>query len=137
MAHWSETAKRLTLTRSIAYQIEQLRSRIEANPQVFLLWLPSHRSPLDPLSQESQKALKQFAFDLHPESVLCLLTSPSTAARLLLLFENSLKFQLWIPVKRSNPVSTGSKDRLAESHAELVVLTRYRSPLRHTKTRIQ
>lgn len=138
MAHWSENAQRLRLEK---HRIEALADAVPlcsaTEPSVYFFWFPAFRT--DEIANQSEEAytrLAQLCGQLHKDSVVAILTTPPDAARLLPFLENKLHFQLWIAVKivpEAGLVDTCIPNR----HAALLILTRYRGSLRHTKTRIQ
>lgn len=81
------------------------------------------------------EALYSFSKALHPNSIATILTSAQDAAETLSRVSQPLQFQLWVAVKLADPV-VRDPSQLPEHHAALLVLTKYRTPLRHTKTRI-
>lgn len=129
MAHWSENAVPLSVEKVQGKTIQECSAKLLDEPAVFLLWLP-HDLPV-----EFYGDLRQFAARVHPDSVVCILTHPHQAAEILPYLETILKFQLWLAVK--TPILTHHHPtRLPNQHAALLVLSRYRGALRHTKTRI-
>jgi DNA modification methylase len=118
MSHRSENAHRLELI------VEENTS----GDGVHLFWLQSHPDAT------TLERLEQFVEQLGDQAVVAVLTSPERAATALPILERSLQFQLWITVKTSEPqISVGC---LPENHAALLILSKYRGALRHTKTRI-
>lgn len=138
MAHWSEDAIRLSLVKEQALVVSDIEAICgKSAPEVYLFWFPAGRTDNDgALSSEVFRQFAHICGNLHPESVVCVLTTPPDAARLLPFLEKVLRFQLWVAVKVSDGTGT-EKGSLPAKHAALLVLTRYRAPLRHTKTRIQ
>lgn len=107
-------------------------------PAIYLLWLPEGRSDDDAQrSSEAFESLASFCSRLRSDSVVSILTTPPDAARLLPRLQRSLKFQLWIAVKRSPNACETKQGFLPKRHAALLVLSRYSGSLRHTKTRIR
>lgn len=138
MAHCSENAARLNVTRSVLLAFEEAEPLFESSePAVYLFRFPAGRTDED--AERSTAFFQRFANAcgrLHPESVVCILTTPPDAARLLPFLEKALRFQLWIAVKKVTPLEA-NKGQIPSKHSAQLVLTRYRSSLRHTKTRIQ
>ncbi len=129
MAHWSENAFPLSVELQSIDAVGQLCSVSYKEPAVFLLWLPNELPLYD------YDAIREFSAALHSESIVCVLTTPAQAVRLLPYLETTLKFQLWVAVK-TPVVCPSSPTRLPSQHAALLVLSRYRGSLKHTKTRI-
>lgn len=118
MPHQSDHATRL------AIDVRRRPVPNSAEAEVWLLTL-SGRVPW----------LRDFAGQLHPDSVLCVLTTPEETAILLPELLPLLRLQLWVAVKLDRPRDAGP-GRLPEHHAALLILSRYPGPLRHTTTRI-
>jgi len=139
MAHWSENSRKLNIQAHYISEISQLSEIEEASaPAVYLFRFPGGRTDADGAnSEEAFHSFAQLCAGLHPESTVCILTTSPDAARLLPFLEASLHFQLWIAVKTHSHLVSVTESTLPQSHAALLVLTRYRSSLRHTKTRIQ
>jgi DNA modification methylase len=118
MSHRSENAHRLEL----------IPAEDAMGDDVHLFWLSSHPDAV------TLERLERAVAEIGEQGVVAVLTSPQSAATALAMLERSLQFQLWIAVKTSEPqISVG---RLPENHATLLILSKYRGALRHTKTRI-
>ncbi|MCS7209368.1 MAG: site-specific DNA-methyltransferase [Fimbriimonadales bacterium] len=129
MAHWSENATPLMVRSSAISEYERPHDSLLREPAVWLIWLPHEVMP------SGYTAIRQLSSALHSESILCILTTPSQAARILPCLEATLKFQLWVSVK-TQMVCPDALTRLPSRHAALLVMSRYRGSLKHTKTRI-
>ncbi|GBC92126.1 Modification methylase BamHI [bacterium HR15] len=138
MAHWSENAQRLHLQEYRAASLaDVMQFGASPEPGVYLFWFPAGLT--DEVAEQSAEAFVQFAdvcSRLPEESVIAILTTPPNAARLLPFLEKPLQFQLWIAVK-SVPNAGLSNTCIPNCHTALLILTRYRGSLKHTKTRIQ
>jgi DNA modification methylase len=135
MAHLSEN--------SVPLDIETLEiSSTDALPQpkprptgVWLFTFPCQPSvPLLSDIDEWAYALKRFTDNAEEHTVICILTTPPSAAVLCSLLRHSLQYQLWTSVKLAHPLETPGK--LPNQHAALLIFTKYRGSLKHTKTRI-
>ena len=137
MAHVSENSRRLRYHTTVAFQLEELERFHDDTARVYLLRFPTERDDQDAAdSHNAFQKVADFCGKLSSESTVCILTSAPDAARLQPYLESALKYQLWIAVKTSSPCKNVQDARLSECHAALLVLTRYRDSLRHTKTRI-
>jgi DNA modification methylase len=138
MAHWSEDARRLDLQEHQATSLADMMAIDSVSePAVYLFWFPAART--DEMARQSEEFYACFAElcgRLHVDSVVAILTTPPEAARLLPFLEKVLHFQLWIAVKIV-PEAGLTTACIPNRHAALLILTRYRGSLRHTKTRIQ
>ena len=135
MAHQSEKVRPLDIVTVSLDEIGQL-SVSDKGPHPWLLILPYGR-----LQTESEKEktwldhLHKFAEVLPNDSVLCILTTPVDAANTWVQLADVLHFQLWVAVKLKKPIFN-KKAGLPEQHAALLIMTKYKTPLGHNKTRI-
>ncbi len=118
MSHRSENARRLEL---------RLQGVLGGN-DVHLFWLGARPSAV------ALKRVHKTVETLGEQAVVAVLTTPQAAAMLLPDLERDLQLQLWIAVKTSQ--ITISIGRLPEQHAALLIFSKYRGALRHTKTRV-
>lgn len=137
MAHHSDNAKRLAVRTVEVLSIFDLP---KPNPDIAEVWffvLPFGRTIADgDVSSEWLKALRQFARSLNGQSIVVILTSPQDAAEALSALIDILQFQLWVAIKLAKPIIRDVQ-QLPKNHAALLVLSKYRTSLRHTKTRIE
>jgi site-specific DNA-methyltransferase (adenine-specific) len=134
MSHLSENAARLAVKSVRPSSDDALPAPDPDRPAVWLLVRPFGRPADDADARHWHERLSAFAAGLHPDSVLALLTSPADAATTWPALGAQLRFQLWVSVKLATP--RAAPGRLPEHHAALLILSRYRGALRHTKTRV-
>lgn len=139
MAHQSVDVRRLKIHAIDVPSFSELPAPKSDTPEAWLFVLPAgdsieNHADCDGFEQWF-KSLMRFAAKLNSESVVAIFTTPCTAAETWLRVRSLLQFQLWIAVKLETASCAGSH-QLPEHHAALLVLSRYRSALRHTKTRI-
>ena len=84
---------------------------------------------------EAYACLRRFAETANPNAIIAILTTAEEAAVLWPELSDELKFQLWVAVKLREPREIGP-GHLPEQHAALLILSKYRGALQHTKTRI-
>lgn len=137
MAHKSESVRPLAVNTIKVAQIDFLPKPDSSNAQVWLLVLPFGRTISDwEDSDVWLEKLSGFARDLNEKSLLVILTSPEDAAETSTGLRGSMQYQLLVALK----CGAGSKDdragQLQQHHAALLILSKYRGSLRHTKTRI-
>lgn len=139
MTHWSEDSRRLEIKSSRIDGIRQLgRIGCPSLPAIYLLWLPAGRTDEDAeRSAGSFESLARFCSRLDEDSIVCILTTPPDAARLLPCLQQWLKFQQWVVVKLCTDVYEMEQSTPLMRHAALLILSRYNGSLRHTKTRIK
>jgi DNA modification methylase len=138
MAYWSENGKKLEVAN---FQIERLSQFEKINgsaPDVYFFRLPFLRNVEDANASESAfKKISDYCSKLNSQAVVCVLTTPADAAMLSSYLETHLKFQLWVAVKTSSESYPDSDNALPQNHTALLVFTKYKDNLRHTKTRVQ
>ena len=135
MAHWSEDSQPLLMQWSNVGSMNQLPMQKGPNG-VYLLLLPgTSASPAGENAEAQFRQIASWAAQLPEQSVVCVLSAPVYASSLLPLLQESLKYQLWVGVK-SEPIATSDDFALPQTHLSLLIMTRYKGSLRHTKTRI-
>ena len=136
MSHQSENAYRLNVQ---TLDISSLADLPRGNPDHAEVWcfvLPFGRTISDAGASTAWfKSLQQFAQSLNNESIVTILTSAQDAAETWSHLSDVLQYQLWVAVKLAAPI-THDHNQLAVNHAALLILSKYRTSLRHTKTRI-
>jgi hypothetical protein len=139
MAHWSEDSFRLELSVNPLSYVAQISDALAiSESKVTLFVLPPNRV------RENAKVAREIfaqitkAVTALPEAdTVCFLLSAEDAAYLLPTVEYVLQCQLWVAVKTPPEDSFETGRTLPEGHLALLVLSRYKGSLRHTKTRIQ
>ncbi len=137
MSHWSEDSCPLEVREAQPHTLAELVAPVSPiAPQVYFFHFPAGRQDMDAgRSRAGFEALAAFCGGLHNDATVCIYAAPSDAARLLPFLQSVLKFQLWIAVKAPAEVPA-QVSQLPRQHNALLVLTRYKGSLRHTKTRI-
>jgi site-specific DNA-methyltransferase (adenine-specific) len=136
MAHQSDNARPLSVQIRQLSELTDLPQPDRSRAEVWLFVLPFGRTIAD--AQRSGvwfNALDDFAGSLNHDSIIAILTSSQDAAETWSYLGNALKFQLWVAVKLASAIAHDSQ-QLHEHHAALLILSKYRTSLRHTKTRI-
>ncbi len=129
--HQSENAIKLK-----EREIKGMLSEAKPKPgNVEFLILPFFES-IDSIPQKQNlfKNINEFISETDKNATIVLLTSPIFAANFCSQLNNDVNLKLWIAVKLEKPYQ--HHDYLSEEHAALLVLTRYKQSLKHTKTRI-
>lgn len=143
MPHWSEGTISL---KAFEVKISQLSQQLEIasdTPNVYFLQLPLGRyHDKRNISEKFALYLSKLCEQLHQDSVVCILCSPCDAALILPHVETVLKFHLWVAVKTKFTANQDEEEEVFKnypprSHSSLLVLTRYKNPLKHRKTRIK
>ena len=136
MSHASENTKRLALRTTVIFDLQELDTHRSGDDQVYVFRFPAGRTTQDAaFSRSAFQKIANFCALLGSNSTVCVLTTPSDAAQLQPYLENQLRFQLWVSIKSTIPQKRQAQ--LKEQHTALLVLTRYRGVLQHTKTRIK
>ena len=135
MAHASENSKRLSLEKHVVFRLTGLGRTVSKASDVYLFHFPEGRTDRDAMNSDGAfEKLGRFIEGLDSNSTVCFFTSPPDAARLQMYLDEQLKFQLWVTVK--TPLQVANHGAHPQQHAALLVFTRYRTSLQHTKTRI-
>ena len=124
MAHQSEAAVRLAINRATEFPQS---AEMKAGVWAFLLPFGRRIDIVDRLTA--------FAENADRSSLVVVLAPPFEAAEIVSALRNVLKFQLWIAVKLADPIPRGH-GQLPHHHVALLVFSKYRTSLKHTKTRI-
>jgi DNA modification methylase len=136
MTHQSENAIRLKVETINLSRLDDMPTPSASEPEVWFFILPYGRSLAD--ADNSDKWYKQmtyFAEGLHNDSVMAFLTTPEDAAETWAYLGGIMQYQLLISVKLAKPI-TLNKFQLPVNHAEILVISKYKKSLKHTKTRI-
>lgn len=110
----------------------------DANPasaNVEFIILPHYKS-LEAISKKENlyKDLNSFISKTNKNSTIAILSSPVFASDFCTQLSHDSHLKLWIAIELEIPVK--HKDYLSEQHGALLILTRYKGGLNHTKTRI-
>ena len=130
MRHLSEDVQPL--------EVVHYNSFIEINPEnanIELVILPYYPN-LHSLAKKEIlfKDLNSFFDKCNIESTIAILTSPVLAADYCSDLQKEFHLKLWIAVKLRQPIEAEGK--LAQQHAALLIITKQKKGLEHTKTRI-
>ena len=137
MAHWSENPSKLKINHSFLDRVDDLYNNVSKESDVYLLRFPANRTDADAVSSFNYiDKITEWLTELKSNATLCILTSVPDAARLEPRLDKSFKFQLWIAIRNKTNIQGFTKESLWNSHSALLVCTKYKSSLKHTKTRI-
>ena len=128
MAHLSENARRLPVSEEL--------SGVDAGGAV--VWLHQIGWSADDAEPDVDRLLaflRPRLASLAEGSVLALLASPLTAARLWPSLSEAMSFRTWVAVRLEQPVDAGA-NRLPVEHNALLLCVKGTGPLVHTKTRV-
>ncbi len=104
-------------------------------PNLEFIILPYYKSLEEiPNSNSLINKINTFISRTNESSTIAILTSSLFANEICTKLNDDAHLKLWIAVKLTNPIER--KSYLTDSHSALLILTRYKSSLKHTKTRI-
>jgi len=129
MAHLSENVKRL----EYKFKGTSLIQDVCDNDAWFInlpYYVNKQNIPFETLYSE----LNKFIELANRNATISILSSPIFAADFLSNLSQYANYKLWISVKIKNPIISDNK--LNQQHAALIVITKYKKSLIHTKTRI-
>lgn len=138
MAHLSENTIPLKVTTLIPRTESEIESATRGFGDVCLLVLPAANT-LDDCSRpfsSTSKFVNTVTENLQGQAVLAVLGEIGDLVETLSATNNLLRYQLWIAIKRRDKV-TNDRHSLPHHHFGLLVLSKYKLSLRHTKTRVQ
>ena len=124
---------------AIPLEIQHVKGMIgEQKPtagNVEFVVLPYYNSHEEmPQKEMLYEQLNQFLHSTDKNATIAVLTSPLFAADFCSQLSNNVHLKLWIAVKLENVFD--DEHCLKKQHAALLIFTRYKGNLRHTKTRI-
>ncbi len=129
--HLSENALKLK-ERNIKGKLEEITTN---SSNVEFIILPFYKSlEVIPNKTKLFETLNSFISRTYENSTIALLTSPIFAADFCTQLNNQTHLKLWIAVKLGKPIE--HNNYLSEQHSALLIFTRYKEGLKHTKTRI-
>lgn len=135
MPHQSESCIPLRVNRIAIKDVNDLAVLDSSNPAVWFFVLPYDSSQNEvKISTEFLNCLEKFVNHADSKTIMCFLSSSQTSAELLLSIQEKLHYKLWVSVKYDKPIRR--RGRLLNNHAALLILSKYKESLKHTKTRI-
>ncbi len=135
MTHQSEEVRTLKVNTVTINATHQLPAPNLLTPEVWLFVLPAGRGMSEcTKSKKWYDALIDFSENLHNDSIMAFLTSPADAAETWTALSKTMQYQLLISVKLDKPLVL-NPGQLPVQHTEVLVLSKYRRSLKHTKTR--
>ncbi|MDR1225437.1 MAG: hypothetical protein LBK47_00880 [Prevotellaceae bacterium] len=129
--HQSENATRLKVEK-IDGKFSETKSVSE---NVEFIILPYYQSlEAVPRKEKLYLELNKFFHSADKNAIIAVLASPIFATDFCSQLSNDIHLKLWIAVKLENPIV--HEEYLTEEHSALLVFTKYKQSLKHTKTRI-
>jgi len=129
--HQSENAKELKVNR-----ITENFSEVKANSESVEVILLPYYTTIESVPQKEKlfNNLNNFLSQTDKNATIAILTSPIFAVDFCSQIKSDIYLKLWISIKLENPIY--NKYYISERHATLLIFTRYKKSLEHTKTRI-
>lgn len=136
MAHKSENTRPLAISTVRVSRVDFLPKPDTSSAQMWFFVLPFAGTTSDSESCSVWfEALHRFASDLNEKSLLAILTSPQDAAETSIRMHGSMQFQLLVALKCDSRC-VNQAWQLPQRHTALLIFSKYKGSLRHTKTRI-
>lgn len=135
MTHKSENAHSLKINTIAVNSLRDILTVAKPEPQVLLFLLHSHID-YNALHTEHEfiKLLKVLSDKLVSTSVICFIAHPAVASTIAYHLQEQLDFKLWISLKLNSKIK--QTDSIPNLHHTLLIFTKYKDSLKHTKTRI-
>ncbi len=138
MAHFSEKKISLTVECKSILDIDYLPSLVIGFNDVCVIRLPAISSPFDfdkPI-QDIDTAITQASLNLGKDAVLIVIGEIADLVKVEAAIPVEVRYQHWIAIKKSAPIKTDNQHLLNE-HFGLLIHTKYKQSLKHTKTRVR
>lgn len=135
MSHLSENSHRLSIQAATVQTLADLAQQINASPDVALLRLPAHteKTPLSNLAE-----LAEVISASTPQSTTLIVVGEVVdLVHLHAALASSLKYQLWIAIKRKTLREDTNAAALPQQHFGALVYIHPATQFEHTKTRIE
>jgi site-specific DNA-methyltransferase (adenine-specific) len=129
MAHLSENVKRL----DYKFKGTSLKQDV-CDSDTWFINLPYYVNKQNIPTETLYPELNKFIEQANRNATISILSSPIFATDFLSNLSQFANYKLWISIKLDNPIVTDNK--LKQQHATLIVITKYKKSLIHTKTRI-
>lgn len=129
MPHLSENTKRLNVLDG--------KSIPTNKPCIEFIVLPYYKNIKETEEKiKLQHEINQFIQLSHPDSVIVILSSPIFMSELGITLTSEAHIKLWVAVKLSDEDEDQDLKQLRQQHSALLILTKNKKSLKHTKTRI-
>jgi len=137
MSHLSDGCERLKISNRTANNADALIKEIDGFGDVCVIWLPT----LGPTGsgrklEQVDNIMSLVAEKLKEGSTLVTIGEAVDLVHAHQGISNTAKFQLWIAVKKNQPVISSSHKILPNDHFGCSVHTKYTNSIEHTKTRV-
>ncbi len=135
MAHLSENTNSLELIDNGISCIDDIKNHFSDSSNVFVFSLPylNYANALK-TSEELTNFLAKNIQNFGENTIFCFLSTSQIISEIYIKLHEILKYQLSIVVKLSKKINI--EGYLQNDYANLLILSRYKTSLKHTKTRI-
>lgn len=138
MTHWSENTRRLKVGYNTIKSRGELIEKSRHLTDVCLIVLPPSGRPGDGLRLKgNDQLLSDLAVNLGTNATVIVLGEVVDLVQVHAVLASSMRYQHWIAIKRSSIKTMGGGEMLPLHHFGALIYTKYKSPLRHVKTRIR
>lgn len=138
MAHLSEDSTRLEINEILPSSMQEIFEEIHGVEGVCVLKLPAH-SPnrAGKYLSAVESLVSTVAGQLGPNATLIVLGESFDLVHVHAAVKETTRYQHWIAIKRENIRETHDRTSLPQHHFGALVHTKYKGPLKHSKTRIK
>ncbi len=135
MAHESENTNGLDLIDNGICCIDDIKNHFSEDSNVFIYSLPfSNYSNASKTSEELINFITKNIQNFGENTIFCFLSTSQIISEIYIKLHEILKYQLSIAVKLSK--ETNIEGYLPNNYVNLLILSKYKNSLKHTKTRI-
>ena len=137
MAHFSENASSLVVNSILIEDLDCLPQLANAFTDVCVIRLPALNAPCDfdrPL-QNIDAVISRVASCLGKDAVLVVVGEICDLMRVEMAIPSETRYQHWVAIKKSTPTKIDTH-HIDNEHFGLLIHTRYKQSLKHSKTRV-
>jgi site-specific DNA-methyltransferase (adenine-specific) len=135
MAHQSEDISKLELIDNGVNSVGDIKKHFTKNSNVLVFSLPfMEHSNSDNVSRDIVRYLAENLQNFGENTLFCFLSSSQVTSEIYIQLHEKLAYQLSIAIKLFKQIIRDGY--IPSNHANLLILSKYKSSLKHTKTRI-
>jgi DNA modification methylase len=138
MVHMSEQSQRLSISYENVRSLDDIFITLRPKNQVVFVRLPACSSSEPKTSlKDIEVVIPKIIKSLGTDATVIVFGEPIDLVHVHSLVSKTLRYQLWISIKRASVVTTPVGLDLSHHHIGALVYTKYNKQLQHTKTRIK
>ena len=138
MTHHSEDCQRLSIHRILVNKPEEILDLTNNFSDVAVFRLPSHKAGQDNLRLENiDQIIAAITSNLGDNVTLVIIGEVIDLVAVHATLAQVFQYQQWVAVKRKTPRHHPAALSLPSFHFGVTIYTRYKTALKHTKTRVQ